>query len=115
MSLLLSLDTPNDVQSVANTHRIFKRLAKTLIRLRVCAGCSEALLVAHTTLLEISCRGSVINRINVISTYLLESLWSLAERQYLAAQEIYTTVYFGPIPSVKGTSEAEHCRSGCIQ
>ena len=41
-----------------NTHGIFKRLAKTLIRLRVCAGWSEALLVAHTTLLEISCHGS---------------------------------------------------------
>ena len=34
-----------------NSHRIFKRLAKALIR-------SEALLVAHTTLLEISCTGS---------------------------------------------------------
>ena len=30
----------------------------SMIRLRVCAGWSEALLVAHTTLLEISCRGS---------------------------------------------------------
>ena len=29
-----------------------------MIRLRVCAGCSEPLLVAYTTLLEISCRGS---------------------------------------------------------
>ena len=28
------------------------------IRLRLCAGLSEALLVARTTLLEISCRGS---------------------------------------------------------
>ena len=36
------------------------RLAKALIRLRVCAGWSEPLLVAHTTLLEISCRGSLI-------------------------------------------------------
>ena len=36
-------------------HRIFKRLAKALVRLRVCAGWSEALLVAHTTLFEI-CR-----------------------------------------------------------
>ena len=43
-----------------NIHRIFKRLAKALIRLRVCAGWSEPLLVAHTTLLEISCRGSII-------------------------------------------------------
>ena len=41
-----------------NSHRIFMRLAKALIRLRVCAGWSEALLVAHTTLLEISCRSS---------------------------------------------------------
>ena len=32
----------------------------TLIRLRVCTGWSEALLVAHTTLLEISCRRSYI-------------------------------------------------------
>ena len=39
-------------------HRIFKRLAKALISLRVCAGWSEPLLVAHTTLLEISCHGS---------------------------------------------------------
>ena len=33
-----------------NTHRILK-LAKSLIRLRVCAGKSEHLLVRHTTLL----------------------------------------------------------------
>ena len=30
---------------------LFERLAKTLIRLRVCAGWSEPLLVAHTILL----------------------------------------------------------------
>ena len=41
-----------------NNHRILKRLAKALIRLHVCAGWSEALLVAHTTLLEISCHSS---------------------------------------------------------
>ena len=40
-----------------NSHRIFKRLAKALIRLRVCAGWSKALLVAHTILLDILCRG----------------------------------------------------------
>ena len=43
-----------------NTHRILKRLAKALIRLRVCAGWSKPLLVAHYTLFEISCRGSVL-------------------------------------------------------
>ena len=41
-----------------NTHRIFKRLAKALIRLHICAGWSGPLLVAHTTLLEISCHSS---------------------------------------------------------
>ena len=41
------------------SHRIFKRLAKALISLRVCAGWSEPLLVAHTTLLEISHHGSI--------------------------------------------------------
>ena len=35
-----------------------KRLAKALIRLRICAGWSKPLLIAHTTLLEISCHGS---------------------------------------------------------
>ena len=46
-----------------NTNRIFKRLAKALIRLRICADWSVALLVAHTTLLEISCTGS--NKLDV--------------------------------------------------
>ena len=45
-------------------HRISKRLAKALIRLRVCAGWSESLLVAHTTLLEISSHGSFDEKIN---------------------------------------------------
>ena len=39
-------------------HTIFKQLAKALISLSICAGWSEPLLVAHTTLLEISCHGS---------------------------------------------------------
>ena len=37
---------------------IFRRLAKALIRLHLCAGWSESSLVAQTTLLEISCHGS---------------------------------------------------------
>ena len=36
------------------------QLAKALIRLWVCAGWSEPLLVTHTTLLEISCHGSIV-------------------------------------------------------
>ena len=35
-----------------------KGLAKAVIRLCICAGWSELLLVAHTTLLEILCHGS---------------------------------------------------------
>ena len=40
------------------SRRIFKQLAKALIRLRICAGWSEPLLVAHITLLETSCCSS---------------------------------------------------------
>ena len=54
-----------------NSHRICKRLAKALTRLRVCAGWSEPLLVAHTTLLEISCRGLILN------TYISKLVWIL--------------------------------------
>ena len=43
------------VNRSVNIHRIFKGLAKALIRLGIGAGWSEPLLVAHTTLLEISC------------------------------------------------------------
>ena len=42
------------------TRGIFKRLAEAVSGLRVCAGWSGALRVAHTTLLEISCHGSII-------------------------------------------------------
>ena len=38
-------------------------LCLALIRLRICAGWSEPLLVAHSTLLEISCHGSHVSRI----------------------------------------------------
>ena len=48
--------------SVSNI--IFKWLAKAQIRLRICAGWSEPLMVAHTTLLEIPCRSS-----NVLWTF----------------------------------------------
>ena len=47
--LLLSLETPNANQSI-----VFKRLAKAQIRLRICAGWSKPLVLAHTTLLEIA-------------------------------------------------------------
>ena len=40
---------------------IFKRQAKVLIRLCICAGWSESLLVAHTTVLKFVCHGSNID------------------------------------------------------
>ena len=66
--ILTSVDSDEPVQSLFKLRNskwcavssILKRLAKALIRLRVCAGWSEALLVAHTILLEISCTGSII-------------------------------------------------------
>ena len=60
--------------SAANTYRIFKQLAKALIRLCVCAGWSEPLLVALTTFLEISCRGSFLCCSNVIIFHIQELL-----------------------------------------
>ena len=63
--ILTSVDSDESVQppfkirnskwcSVCSLTVILTRLAKALISLRVCAGWSEPLLVAHTTLLEIS-------------------------------------------------------------
>ena len=58
-SLLLSLETPNSVRSVALKRVVeYSSNAKALIRLRIRADRSEPLLVAHTTSLEISCCGS---------------------------------------------------------
>ena len=60
---LTSVDSKQPVEppfKQLNTHRIFKRLANALIRLRICAGWPEPLLVTHTLLLEISCRGSLV-------------------------------------------------------
>ena len=54
---------------------VFKRLAKALIRLRVCAGWSEPLLAAHISLLEISCHGS-----NMFATvYVMLCMYTVGE------------------------------------
>ena len=70
--ILTSVDSEGPVQSAFKptnskrcsvsslTLRIFTRLAKALIRLCICTGWSEALLFPHTSLLEISCHGSII-------------------------------------------------------
>ena len=48
----------NSIWCFISSWILFKGQAKALIRLRIRAGWSEALLVAHTTLLEISCHSS---------------------------------------------------------
>ena len=45
-----------------------------MIRLHVCAGWSEALLVAHTTLVEISCTGSSHQVDKEVNEFFSESL-----------------------------------------
>ena len=49
-------------------------VAKDLISLRICAGWSEPLLVAHTTLLKISCHGSYVlfryKKVNSLVTFI---------------------------------------------
>ena len=54
-----------------NTHRIFKRLAKALIRPSVSAALSESMLVAHTTLLGILCCGSSVVMLKLIACCIL--------------------------------------------
>ena len=50
---------------------MIKRQAKALISLRVCAGWSEPLLVAHITLLEISCHCSFVPAANFVPAAIL--------------------------------------------
>ena len=47
-------------------HRIFKRLAKALIIVCVCAGWSEPLHIAHTTTLEISFCGAYMDLLDAL-------------------------------------------------
>ena len=67
--LLLSLETAN-----ANRSIVFKRLAKALIRLRICAGWSKPLVLAHTTLLEISYWGPLIGAKYALRLYIRTKL-----------------------------------------
>ena len=60
-----------------STHSIFKRQAKALIRLRVRAGWSEPLLVAHTTkliswLISFSHRDNDSDELNLIDNLLVK-------------------------------------------
>ena len=71
-----------------NTHWIFKQLAKALIRLCACAGWSEALLVAHTTLMEITCHGS--NYVPLIysrkKVYVISYMMSIVMRTVISSK-----------------------------
>ena len=62
----------------------FKQLAKALIRLRVCAGWSEPLLVAHNSLLEISCPGS--NMFAIV--YVMLCMYTIGEGPQLMLEKL---------------------------
>ena len=87
-SLLSSLETQNYVQSVAYYSQNIKRLANTLIRLCIFAGWSEPLLVPHTTLLEISCRGSDMHVVLVLSFVYFSSRCQLLELRLFFWQKL---------------------------
>ena len=69
-----------------NSQTIFKRLAKALISLRVCAGWPEPLLVAQTTLLEISFHGSNHERL---------PMWHVKHWIYFEEKSVITVLIFG--------------------
>ena len=75
--------------SQLNNHRIFKRVAKALISLHVCAGWSEPLLVAHTTLLEISSHGSFGDQSDIYSF----SSQIFVPPQYLKSRDITLLIF----------------------
>ena len=62
---------------------IFKRLAKALNRPCICAGWSESMLVAHSTLLEISGRGS--SHYNIVFDI---------EQGYVVAPNFFTAEFY---------------------
>ena len=53
---------------------MFKRLAKTLVSLCICTGWSEPLLVAHNTLLEMSCCGSYLYIYELIAMQVMQNI-----------------------------------------
>ena len=86
--ILTSVDSDEPVQppfqlrnsKCCSVSIIFKWQAKALIRLRVCAGWSEPLLVAHTTLLKISCQGSfnlIYYMLNRVLTWFIKHIKSV--------------------------------------
>ena len=66
-----------------------------LISLRVCAGWSEPLLVAHTTLLEISCHGLFVYDRYVLTNKHLNRSFYLAHVHSEVTKQIYCLEYKG--------------------
>ena len=84
-----------------NTHIIIKRQAKALISLRVCAGWSEPLQVAHTTLLVISCHRSFVPAANFVpaeilvlaANFVLAGIFMPAAKFVLAANFVLADIF----------------------
>ena len=93
-----------------NSHRAPKRPAKAPIGLRVYAGRSETTLVAHTTLLGISCRGSFPCYLDYRGPVTLSSILPVT----LESAEEYLTKVEAPnkdvIVAVNVITYALHCR-----
>ena len=72
------------------SYRIFKRQAKALIWLSIYAGWSKALLVAHTTLLEISCTGS--NDLAALLSHPLDKKIFVRKNVWPSKQTLWTQI-----------------------
>ena len=86
-----------------------------LIRLRVCAGWSEPLLVAHTTFVEISCRGSFRNTyfrfIDLHATFAALSLnLSLHTVPHISMKNTISLPAYGSSPSTNENIAAKKCQ-----
>ena len=65
-------------------------LAKALIRLHICAGWSEALLVAHTTLLEISYHGSYVKTCHLFAYRVI--LYTFLSSAYFFQNQLFLKI-----------------------
>ena len=77
--------------SNANWSIGFKRLAKALLRLHICAGWSKPLVLAHTTLLEISYCGPFIGAKNALRLYTRTKLHLSHKAPVIFHKEYVTT------------------------
>ena len=82
------------------SQRIFKQLAKALIKLHICTGWSKPLLVAYTTLLEISCAAQMV----LLKLFPTESIFPFYTEMLLCPQRnfgMHIVIALSVRPSVR--------------